>query len=143
MTADDLGKEDVEVRLSEGPRTARAFDVFGTANFFNFKPWAASIEYVLGVGIERIAGYDQGLVQRLLDGLDAAKFDLLSPREPPGRSTLVFLSHKEPERNRSVHARLKENGIEVAYRRGKLRLGPHLYNTPEDIDRTLKILNTV
>jgi len=38
MTAADLAKEDAEVRLPPGPPTARTFDVFGTANFFNFKP---------------------------------------------------------------------------------------------------------
>jgi len=36
---------------SEGPihlkedHSARRYDVFGTANFFNYVPWAASIEY--------------------------------------------------------------------------------------------------
>jgi selenocysteine lyase/cysteine desulfurase len=141
MTADDLGKDDMEVRLPSGPPTARAFDVFGTANFFNFKPWAASVEYLLGLGVERVAAYDQGLVQRLLDGLDPARFDLLSPREPARRSTLVFLAHKERERNRSLHARLREQGIDVAYRRGSLRLAPHLYNTADDIDRALAALH--
>jgi selenocysteine lyase/cysteine desulfurase len=142
MTEQDLGKEEGELCRPPGPPTARTYDVFGTANFFNFKPWAASIEYLLGLGIERIAAYDQGLVQQLLDGLDVRKFDLLSPPEPQRRSTLVFLSHKEPERNRLLHGRLKESGIEVAYRRGQLRLSPHLYNTREDIDCALNILNT-
>src|SRR5262249_50569811 len=133
MTADDLGREDGAVYRPEGLPTARTFDVFGTANFFNFKPWAASIEYLLGVGIERIAEYDQRLVQHLLDGLDPAKFDLLSAREPTRRSTLVFISHKERDRNRLLHARLRDHAIEVAYRRGQLRFAPHLYNTKDDI----------
>jgi cysteine desulfurase / selenocysteine lyase len=141
MTADDLGKDGGEVRLPEGPPTAGSFDVFGTANFFNFKPWAASLEYLLGVGVERIAAHDQALVQRLLDGLDPAQFDVLSPREGPARSTLVFVSHKEPERNPSLHARLRDAGVDVAYRRGKLRLAPHLHNTEADIDRALAVLN--
>src|SRR5262245_3821972 len=141
MTADDLGKEGGEVRRPEGPPTARTFDVFGTANFFNFKPWAAGLEYLLGVGVERIAEYDQQLVEHFLDGLDARKFDLLSPREGARRSTLVFFSHRERDRNRSLHAHLRSNGIEVAYRRGQLRLAPHLYNTREDIDRVLEVLN--
>jgi selenocysteine lyase/cysteine desulfurase len=141
MTADDLGAAGGDLRPPAGPPTARTFDVFGTANFFNFKPWAASIEYLLGVGIERIAEYDGQLVQRLIGGLDPAKFDLLSPREPARRSTLVFVSHKDRDRNRALQARLRDEGIEVAFRRGKLRLAPHLYNTPDDIDRALAVLN--
>ena len=141
MTAADLGKEDGEVRLSAGPPAARTFDVLGTANFFNFKPWVAAVEYLLGVGIERVAAYDQQLVQRLHDGLDATTIDLLSPRELSRRSTLVFLSHKDRARNPALHARLRERGIEVAYRRGALRLAPHLYNTPGDIDQALAVLH--
>ena len=57
------------------------------------------------------------------------------------RSTLVFLSHKDRARNQVLHARLRERGIEVAYRRGALRLAPHLYNTPDDIDRALAVLH--
>ncbi|HZU38423.1 MAG TPA: aminotransferase class V-fold PLP-dependent enzyme [Gemmataceae bacterium] len=141
MTATDLGKDDLEVTRPMGPPTARTCDVFGTANFFNFKPWAAALEYLLGVGIERIAAYDQQLVQHLLEGLDPAKFDLVSPREPARRSTLVFISHKERERNRELHARLKEQGIDAAFRRGIIRLAPHLYNTTDDIDRALALLH--
>ena len=141
MTAADLGKEDGEVRLSAGPPAARTFDVLGTANFFNFKPWVAAVEYLLGVGIERVAAYDQQLVQRLHDGLDPMTIDLLSPRELPRRSTLVFLSHKDRARNQVLPARLRERGIEVAYRRGALRLAPHLYNNPDDIDRALAVLH--
>jgi selenocysteine lyase/cysteine desulfurase len=142
MTADDLGGDEVDVRRAELPPTARTFDVFGTANFFNFKPWAASVEYLLGVGIERVAEHDQRLVQRFLDGLDPGKFDLLSPREQDRRSTLVLFSHKERARNPLLHALLRDHGVEVAFRRGHLRLAPHLYNTGEDIDRALGLLNT-
>jgi selenocysteine lyase/cysteine desulfurase len=141
MTADDLGGEGMEVRPPPGPPTARTFDVFGTANFFNFKPWAASVEYLLGVGVADIAAHDQRLVQRLLDGLDPASYDVVSPRDPARRSTLVFVSHRDRGRNGSLHARLRENGIEVAFRRGALRLAPHLYNTEDDIDRALAVLN--
>ncbi len=142
MTADDLGKVEGELRLPEGPPTARRCDVFGTANFFNFKPWAAAIEYLLDVGIENIAEYDQRLVQCLLDGLDPRKFDVFSPQESARRSTLVFISHKERERNRLLHVFLKDKGIDVAYRRGMLRLSPHFYNTMDDISRALAILHS-
>jgi hypothetical protein len=45
MTAADLSREGADVRLPTGPPTARTFDMFGTANFINFKPWAATVEY--------------------------------------------------------------------------------------------------
>ncbi len=143
QTADDLGREESTVSLPQGPPGEGTYDVFGTANFFNFKPWIASIKYLLEQGIDRIAEYDQKLVSLLINGLDARKYRLISPREGTQRSTLVFISHKDPERNAEIHEMLKAEGIEVAFRRGKIRLSPHLYNTKEDIKRVLAILNNM
>ena len=141
MTAADLGGEGGELRLPPGPPTARTYDVFGTANFFNFKAWTASVEYLLEQGLKRIARHDEALVDRLIGGLDRASYDLLSAREGPSRSTLVFVSHRDPARNPEIHRRLKEAGVEVAYRLGKLRIAPHLHNTAAEVDRVLEVLH--
>jgi len=141
LTADDLGRADIEIRLPEASPSARTYDVFGTANFFNFKPWASSVEYLLEQGIEQIAAYDQRLVSRFLAGLDATKYDLTSPAQGDERSTLVFVSHKDPQHNPAIYAQLKGQGIDVAFRRGQLRFSPHLYNTEADIDSALAVLN--
>lgn len=143
MTADDLGKESGEVHLPEGSPTSRTYDVFGTANFFNFKPWAASVEYLLKQGIGRIASYDQGLVEQFISGIDPKKYELANPPAGEARSTLVFISHRDPMRNDEIQMKLKGAGIEAAYRRGKLRFSPHLYNTSADITKTLAVLNAV
>lgn len=99
------------------------------------------MEYLLEQGLERIARHDEALVDRLVDGLDRASYDLLSPREGSSRSTLVFISHRDPARNPEIHRRLKEAGIEVAYRLGKLRIAPHLHNTAAEVDQVLAVLH--
>ena len=68
--------------------------------------------------------------------LDPAKYDVLSPREGPRRSTLVFVSHKERERNRSIYERLREAGVFAALRAGKLRLAPPISLYPARRQRT-------
>jgi cysteine desulfurase / selenocysteine lyase len=141
MTAADLAREGGELRLPPGPPTARTYDVFGTANFFNFTAWTASVEYMLAKGPERIAHHDEALVERLVSGLDPSRYTLLSPREGPSRSILVFVSHRDPARNAEIHRRLKEQGVEVAHRLGKLRISPHLHNTAADVDRVLEVLH--
>ncbi|MCG8347733.1 MAG: aminotransferase class V-fold PLP-dependent enzyme [Chloroflexales bacterium] len=143
MTADDLGREGGEVHLPEGLPTARTYNVFGTANFFNFKPWAASVEYLLKQGIERIAIYDQRLVEQFVSGINPKKYDLTSPLSGETRSTLVFISHRDAMHNNEIHLKLKAAGIEAAYRRGKLRFSPHLYNTSADISKALAVLNAI
>jgi selenocysteine lyase/cysteine desulfurase len=142
QTTEDLAKEIVDAELRDG-LGMQAFDVFATANFFNFKPWAAAIEYLLGVGVESILAHDKNLVEGFVKGLDFDRFDLLSPCESgPRCSTLVFFSHRERARNPVVYRALADAGIDIALRGGLLRLSPHLYNSPADIDRALAVLNT-
>ncbi len=143
QTADDLGKENAEPEIRSG-LGARKYDVFGTANFFNYKPWTASIEYILEKGVDTIRDYDQTLVSRFIDGLDRNSFELLSPREEgERRSTLVFISHRRRDHNPVVYEGLRDSGVYVAYRAGSLRIAPHLFNTEGDIDRALEALDTV
>lgn len=141
LTAADLGKDSIDVRLPEG-LAARSFDVFGTANFFNFKPFAASVELILRTGLERIVEHDQALVEQFLSELDRRRYHILSPRQPgPERSTLIFFSHHDRERNRDIHRTLTEAGIHVAHRAGLLRLSPHLYNSSDHIASALAVLH--
>ena len=120
---------------------AAAFDVFAAANFNNFMPWTAAIESLLDKGIEAVAAHDQALVTRLIEGLDGDKYTLVSPRDGPARSTLAILSHRDAERNPAIRDRLAADGVIIALREGNLRVAPHLYNTPDDIDRALAALN--
>jgi cysteine desulfurase/selenocysteine lyase len=141
QTADDLGQKQTALP-AHTDLGARAYDVFGTANFFNFKAWAASIEYLLARGVEQIEAYDNRLVSRFINGIDRNAYDLISPPDGPARSTLIFVSHKTPEINYDIYQTLVGEKVDIAYRRGNLRVSPHLYNTPADIDRAVAVLNS-
>jgi cysteine desulfurase/selenocysteine lyase len=134
----DLNREgDIRLRDDLG---ARAYDVFGTANFLNFVPWSASLEYLLEQGIERVAAHDQALVERLIDALADSGFRLISPTTPAERAAIVVVSADHPAANEAIYRRLGEAGVDVALRAGNLRLSPHLYNTAEEIDRAVELL---
>jgi selenocysteine lyase/cysteine desulfurase len=123
--------------------TARAFEIFAPANFFNFKPWAAAIEFLLAHGIERICNHNDVLIDHFIAGLDLERFVILSPRQKGNdRSALIFITHKERQRNAAVHAALIQSGIDVALRGGLLRVSPHLHNSVADIERALGVLNS-
>ena len=141
QTADDLGRPGVDLPMPEQPSTGRRFDVFGTANFFNFVPWIASIEYLLAHGVPAIATHNQALIDHFIEHLDTNRYRLTSPARGPSRSTLLLLTHREPERNETIYERLKAKGIHLAFRRGRLRLAPHCYNTMADIDAALDALH--
>ena len=139
-TQEDLG-QDRGYRLRDDLGAA-CYDVAGTANFLTFRPWTASVSYLLDLGIDRVAAWDQGLVERFLQGLNPGRYRLVSPRDGPGRSALVVFGPHNGDRTEGLHQRLTAAGVDVAYRRGRLRVSPHLYNTPADIDRALEVLDT-
>ena len=141
QTAAELGADSDEPPVIK-KHGARTYDIFGTANFFNFVPWTASLEYLLENGLENIEAYDQSLVSRLISQLDKKKFYLISPEEGPSRSTLVVFSLHDRTQNARIYEMLKANNIYIAFRRGNLRIAPHLYNTAEQIDQVATQLNS-
>lgn len=132
---------------SEGPislkddHAARRYDVFGTANFFNYVPWIASIGYLLSIGLERIEKHNQMLVDQLVDGLDQEYVDLISPRPKKERTNIVVFSCKDGSKNSHLFEFLKAQGFYLALWRNKLRVSPHIYNTSQEMEGLLAALN--
>ena len=136
LTAEDLAAPSLDLE-SVTPRRTGRLDVFGTANFFNFVPFTAALELLLELGIDEVAAYVDGLVASLLAGIDRARFRLVSGEDV--RSPLVVV---EPlgEASGEVFERLAAAGVHVAHRRGRIRISPHLYNTPDEVNRALELL---
>ena len=138
LAQEDLG-QDTGYRLRR-PGRRRPLGCVRHGQLLTFGPWTASVEYLLGLGVERVAAWDQQLVERFLQGLDPDRYGLVSPREEPRRSALVVFGDHQPERNRPLFERLATAGVDMAFRRGRLRASPHLYNSEADVDRALEVL---
>jgi selenocysteine lyase/cysteine desulfurase len=121
-------------------KNGRRYDVFGTANFFNFHPWKVSLEYLLAAGIDNIHEHNDGLVEEIVQRLDPEQYELISPRGRLERSALVVISHHDRPRNAGIFGNLKREGIYPALWKGNIRISPHLYNTRQDINRLLSVL---
>ena len=141
QTADDLktAKGIPEVKEVLG---ARKYDVFGTANFFNFVPWRASVEYLLEKSIEKIKSHNDTLIEYLKKGLHKSNYEILTPQSDSYASTILVISHKDKSRNEEIFELLKQKNIYISLRRGNLRFAPHLYNTLGEIDEALSLLNS-
>lgn len=134
----DLNREG-EQRLRDD-LGARAYDVFGTANFLNFIPWAAALEYLLAQRIEAIAGHDQALVEQLIRLLEDSGYRFISPTGVGQRAAIIVISAADPGDNEAVCQHLTDASIDAALRAGNIRLSPHLYNTPDQIQYAAAIL---
>lgn len=130
----------------EGPlkikklKTARKFDVFGTANFFNFVPFKASLDYWLNLGLENVSSYHHFLTDQIMEGLQRASYPLISPQEEDARSSLIVFSHPRKEKNEEIFQDLLDEGIYAALWKGNIRVSPHVYNTEEEIMRFLSVV---
>jgi cysteine desulfurase/selenocysteine lyase len=138
LTAEDLAAPSLDLEAIQ-PTAVGGHDIFGTANFFNFMPFAASLELVLEVGVDSIGTYVDDLVLRLLDGIAGTDLRLIS--SPVQRSSLVVVEPTRQHRG-ELFDRLSAAGIQVAHRRGRIRFSPHLYNTATEIDQTLELLRS-
>jgi cysteine desulfurase/selenocysteine lyase len=128
----------VEARLRDD-LGARGLDVFGTANFFNFDPWLASLDMLLQMGPVAVAEHDSNLVSRLLQGLRRLGAIVVTPVDPDVRAGIVAfdvpgIAAEDVVRN------LADAGIDVCVRLGHVRVSPHVHNTLGDIDTLVSAL---
>lgn len=140
QTADDL-KGPQSMPVIKSGLGARKYDVFGTASFFNLKPWTAAVNLLLDIGIENIWKYNQRLIQRFIVELNPDDYKIISPTKPSERSNILIVSHRDVKKNQTIYDILRSQQIYTSLRNGQLRLSPHVSNTDDDIDRALAIMN--
>ena len=105
-------------------RDARRFDV--SPAWFPWIGTAPALELLLEIGIDAIHEHDLRLANRFRAGLGL----------PPGDSAIVSAELPEAEE------RLRGTRVMAAARAGLLRTSWHVYNTDDDVDELLSLLNS-
>jgi selenocysteine lyase/cysteine desulfurase len=108
----------------------------GTLNTIGCYGLKASIEFLLSVGLERIAPAVQALGDRIAEGVLARGYDLPVNRTPENGAGIVSFRRAGVD-SAALVARLRENKISTAARAGWVRASPHFYISPEEIDAML------
>jgi cysteine desulfurase/selenocysteine lyase len=115
---------------------------FSTMSYGAGVALGAAIDYILGLGVERILAHDLALATRLMAGLDVLGATILSPRDEAARAGIV--TARFPGRDgEAVAARLNAAGVIVSPRFGSTRFSTHHFNHAADVDRALSVLETV
>ncbi len=115
---------------------ARRYEV-ATLPFQDFAGMAAALELLLEVGVERIAAHRERILQPLLRWLGENPGSAGSDLRAGRRSGIIALRPANADR---VESALVEAKVVFASREGAIRLSPHLYNTPEEIEMVVAIL---
>ena len=116
--------------------SARRFDA-GTPPVPSLYAGVAGLSLVDEAGVPAIEAHVAGLVDRLLDGLDALGATVVTPRDPRRRGPLVCIRARDV--GELVEA-LVADRIVVSSREDKLRVALHLYNVDQDVDTLLAAL---
>jgi selenocysteine lyase/cysteine desulfurase len=107
------------------------------ALFYGFK---TSLELLTGLGVPNIAGHLEELTDRFCEGLKTKNYEVVSSRLPGEKSQIVCIRHNAGISAMALYARLKDRNIVTAPRGDRLRIAPHAYNLPEEIDALIDAL---
>jgi selenocysteine lyase/cysteine desulfurase len=102
-----------------------------------------SIELLLETGIDAVWRAVEALTSRACDGLADKGYRVVSPRASPGERSGIVIFEKpggDAGEHRRIVQGLEQAGVVIAIRNGLMRLSPHAYNTPDEIDRFLDAL---
>lgn len=129
----DYGTRDMTLRPDAGRYEC------GTLNTIGCYGLKAAIEFVLEVGVERIAPVVEALGDRIAAGASAKGYEVLGRRTAATGAGIVSFRKASVESGTIVH-QLKQQRIVAANRSGWVRTSPHFYVSPEEVDRMLAAL---
>lgn len=123
----------------EPARSARRFEC-GSPNMLGAMALESSLSLLEEVGMEQVAALIEERVLQLQEGLERIDgVRLHSPLNPARRAGILTFS-RDGWDNQALFARLRERQVICAQRGKGIRLSPHFYTDPAQIERSLAIL---
>jgi cysteine desulfurase/selenocysteine lyase len=101
------------------------------ALLYGFK---ASLELLTRFGVQNVADYLEELTDDLCERLRAKRYEVVSSRAPGEKSQIVCIRHLEGLSAIALYHQLSTQKIIVAPRADRLRIAPHFYNTPAEVE---------
>jgi len=118
---------------------ARRFEV-ATIPYQDMAGMVSSLEFLAEVGLDVVSEKIHTLAGRLVSGIaNISTLNLITPFDPARRAGIVCFKVDDVD---AVSKRLDEGGVSHSVRAGGvLRVAPHIYNTEQEIDRVLALLD--
>ncbi len=111
----------------------------GTLNTIGCYGLRAAVDLILEVGVKTIGQKVQALADQIWNGAADLGYEILGHRSPETAAGIVSIRKPGVEAHIIVR-RLKDEGIILAARQGWVRISPHFYIAPGEIDRLLSQL---
>jgi selenocysteine lyase/cysteine desulfurase len=107
------------------------------ALIYGFK---ASLELLTRFGVLNIANYLEDLTDDLCERLRAKRYEVVGSRAPGEKSQIVCIRSLQGLSAMALYHQLSSQKIIVAPRAERLRIAPHFYNTPAEVERFVEAL---
>jgi cysteine desulfurase / selenocysteine lyase len=114
----------------------------GTLNTIGCFGLRGAIEFLLEIGIDNIATAVHSLADQLEASVRARGYDLITRRTHDAGSGIVTFRHPSID-CQSIVSDLERNRIVATSRQGWIRMSPHFYISPEDVEQVVEILPAV
>jgi selenocysteine lyase/cysteine desulfurase len=106
----------------------------GSFNMGGLQALSASLRLLLEIGPETVSARILDRADRVRALAQAAGWRVDGSHRPEDRSAIVALTCEGVDPDRAARA-LRDRGVAVASRRGRLRVSPHVYNNDDDLGR--------
>ncbi len=110
----------------------------GTPSIMPFTLSAESIRTLDSIGTETIFHHNQKLITRIIDQINQGK--VRSPLQETIQGGTLVIAFKD---DRSALEAMTSAGIFCDQRSEGLRFSPHIYNTQEDADQLIEVINSL
>ncbi len=116
---------------------ARRFEI-ATSNVLGIFGLRASTDLLLAAGLANIEKHLFMLGDRLIEELSVLGFKYIGSGNTKERSGIYSFTCGD---EKALFEYLQKNRIHISLRNGVIRFSPHFYNTLEEIDRVVEVLN--
>ncbi len=106
----------------------------GSFNMAGLQALGASLSLFEEIGVPAVSARILERAEAVRELAARAGWRLFGSSRPADHAGIVALEHDDLPAEQAARA-LKERGIVVAARRGKLRISPHIYNSDDDLER--------
>jgi selenocysteine lyase/cysteine desulfurase len=101
-----------------------------------------ALRYISALTVGEVAAHNAQLASQLAEGLTERGARLLTPRDPRRRAGTV--TARFPGRDgETIAAELTRRGVIVSPRVGSTRFSMHFYNSSDDVEHALRVLDEV
>jgi len=98
-----------------------------------------SINLLLDIGIARVSDWLRDVREPVISAAAAGRLGLMSPTDGQHESGIVSVVTSDTE---ASYDRLRSRGVMCSYREGGIRLAPHCYSTPEEMESVVEIITS-